>query len=196
MSKKKIYVIDINKLQDIFDEIKTDLDYEFVFKKNLNFLKIELNQLVFDKSVLFIVSSRYQNDLEKKINKKKIIIFDKNPLIIQNLIENINITFLKLNYNYQSKIILKDYILNLNSKEIKKEKNYLKLTEREIEIILFLFNKKKATNIKDLQINVWHQKKDLETHTVETHIYRLRKKFNKTFRDFNFISSVKDGYII
>jgi len=123
MSKKKIYVIDINKLQDIFDEIKTDLDYEFVFKKNLNFLKIELNQLVFDKSVLFIVSSRYQNDLEKKINKKKIIIFDKNPLIIQNLIENINITFLKLNYNYQSKIILKDYILNLNSKEIKKKKN-------------------------------------------------------------------------
>lgn len=196
MSKKKIYVIDINKLQDIFDEIKTDLDYEFIFKKNLNFLKIELNQLVFDKSVLFIVSSKYQNDLEKKINKKKIIIFDKNPLIIQNLIENINITFLKLNYNYQSKIILKDYILNLNSKEIKKEKNYLKLTEREIEIILFLFNKKKATNIKDLQINVWHQKKDLETHTVETHIYRLRKKFNKTFRDFNFISSVKDGYII
>ena len=196
MSKKKIYVIDINKLQDIFDEIKTDLDYEFVFKKNLNFLKIELNQLVFDKSVLFIVSSRYQNDLEKKINKKKIIIFDKNPLIIQNLIENINITFLKLNYNYQSKIILKDYILNLNSKEIKKKKNYLKLTEREIEIILFLFNKKKATNIKDLQINVWHQKKDLETHTVETHIYRLRKKFSKTFRDFNFISSVKDGYII
>ena len=196
MSKKKIYVIDINKLQDIFDEIKTDLDYEFIFKKNLNFLKIELNQLVFDKSVLFIVSSKYQNDLEKKINKKKIIIFDKNPLIIQNLIENINITFLKLNYNYQSKIILKDYILNLNSKEIKKKKNYLKLTEREIEIILFLFNKKKATNIKDLQINVWHQKKDLETHTVETHIYRLRKKFNKTFRDFNFISSVKDGYII
>ena len=71
----------------------------------------------------------------------------------------------------------------------------MKLTEREIEIILFLHNKK-TSNVDDLQIEIWKQKKELETHTVETHIYRLRKKINEKFNDNTFIKSNELGYFV
>ena len=79
-------------------------------------------------------------------------------------------------YDFQSNINIKNYSLNLNSRVISRNKNELKLTEREIEIILFLNDKKKPQNINILQKEVWSYASDLETHTVETHIYRLRKK--------------------
>ena len=72
----------------------------------------------------------------------------------------------------------------------------LKLTQKEIQIILFLKNSKTSQNIEDLQKEVWGHNSNLETHTVETHIYRLRKKIFEKFNDNNFISSTKKGYII
>jgi DNA-binding response OmpR family regulator len=72
----------------------------------------------------------------------------------------------------------------------------LKLTEKEISIILYLFKKKTPISIKELKKNVWQYHSGIETHTVETHIYRLRKKIDKTFNDKNFILSKKDGYQI
>ena len=72
----------------------------------------------------------------------------------------------------------------------------MKLTEREIEIILFLNDKEKPQNINILQKEVWSYVTDLETHTVETHIYRLRKKISDKFNDNNFIVSSKEGYSI
>ena len=92
------------------------------------------------------------------------------------MIDNINTNLLKHKFSFQSSINIKDYILNLNSRVISKKENELKLTEREIEIILFLKDKKKPQNINILQKEVWSYVADLETHTVETHIYRLRKK--------------------
>ena len=76
------------------------------------------------------------------------------------------------------------------------EKKDLKLTEREIEIILFLNSKDKPQSIDILQKEVWGYSKNLETHTVETHVYRLRKKINEIFDDSNFLVSSKDGYKI
>ena len=76
------------------------------------------------------------------------------------------------------------------------EKKDLKLTEREIEIILFLNSKDKPQSIDVLQKEVWGYSENLETHTVETHVYRLRKKINETFEDSNFLVSSKDGYKI
>ena len=76
------------------------------------------------------------------------------------------------------------------------EKKDLRLTEREIEIILFLNSKDKPQSIDVLQKEVWGYSENLETHTVETHVYRLRKKINETFDDSNFLVSSKDGYKI
>ena len=76
------------------------------------------------------------------------------------------------------------------------EKDKLKLTEKEISSIMYLFKSAKSVNIDELQSKVWRYQSQLETHTVETHIYRLRKKILKVFGDENFIVSNKDGYEI
>ena len=89
-----------------------------------------------------------------------------------------------------------NYILNLNSREMSFEDKKLKLTEKEIDTIVYLFKVASSVKIQELQSNVWGYQSQLETHTVETHIYRLRKKILKIFDDKNFIISKKDGYEI
>ena len=84
----------------------------------------------------------------------------------------------------------------MNSRVISYEKKSLKLTEKEVEIILFLHSKNNPQKIDILQKEVWGYSENLETHTVETHVYRLRKKINEVFNDENFLISTKDGYNI
>ena len=99
------------------------------------------------------------------------------PVTLFKLIEKINIFSLKFNYQSQSKIKVKNYTIDINSRKILNDIGELKLTEREVQLILFLYEKKKdPQNVETLQTEIWRQKKDLETHTVETHVYRLRKK--------------------
>ena len=138
------------------------------------------------------MNSAKKNGLEKK----QIFQISDMPVDIYSFIEKINIKLIKLRYNYQSKVFLKKYILDLNSREINKDKKKLKLTEKEINTILFLYDKKTPQNIKTLLSEVWGYLNEVETHTVETHIYRLRKKIFDVFNDKNFILSHEDGYII
>ena len=72
----------------------------------------------------------------------------------------------------------------------------LRLTEKEIDTIVYLNKSKKPIKIKELQLNVWDHKSKLETHTVETHIHRLRKKIKEKFGDDKFIISSKEGYLV
>ena len=118
------------------------------------------------------------------------------PLSFKKLLELINIKLIKLKFNHQSKITIKDYELNLNSKFLSKGNLKLKLTEKEIEIILYLNNNKIKHKVADLQKNIWGYATNMETHTVETHIYRLRKKIGDLFKNKNFILSHKNGYFI
>ena len=87
-----------------------------------------------------------------------------------------------------------NYKLNFNSREMSYREKKLKLTEKEINSILYLFRAKRSVKIQELQSEVWGYQSELETHTVETHIYRLRKKISKTFDDEDFIISKRDGY--
>jgi len=103
---------------------------------------------------------------------------------------------IKLKFNQQSKLVIKGYELNLNSKFLSKDNLKLKLTEKEIEIILYLNNNKMQHDVADLQKNIWGYATNMETHTVETHIYRLRKKISDLFKDEKFIVSDKNGYFI
>ena len=108
----------------------------------------------------------------------------------------LNIQLIKQKYIDQSKIEINKYNLDLNSREIRKNEKKLKLTEREIDIILYLNENKNPQNIEILQKKVWGHVSDLETHTVETHIYRLRKKIKDIFGDDSFIISLDTGYKI
>ena len=118
------------------------------------------------------------------------------PESIYSIIEKINVSLLKQKYSEQSDIIIGKYSIDINSRSIKNTNETLKLTQREIQIILFLKQSKSPQNIESLQKKVWGHNSNLETHTVETHIYRLRKKISEKFKDNNFINSTKKGYTI
>ena len=107
-----------------------------------------------------------------------------------------NIEFLKQQFNNQSKFKINQYTIDLNSRELILNDLKLKLTEKEINTIIYISKSNKPVSIDELQEKVWSYQSDIETHTVETHIYRLRKKILSTFNDNEFIISKKDGYQI
>ena len=123
-------------------------------------------------------------------------VLDNLPINIFKLIEKINIEFLKNQFNSQSEVKVNNYIIDLNSREMFIDTTKLKLTEKEINTITYLSKSNKPVSIDELQEKVWSYQSDIETHTVETHIYRLRKKILKTFNDNEFIISEKNGYQI
>ena len=132
----------------------------------------------------------------KEVNRNAILILNELPIKIEKFKDIINTKLIKQKYNFQSKLNIKNYILNFNSRVISNQNILLKLTEREMDIILFLNDKQKPQSINELQKNVWGYSFNLETHTVETHIYRLRKKIKDKFNDDEFIISYNNGYMI
>ena len=214
MNKQTINIVGVHTLYNIFEEIKDNLSFNVAnFDKEDNFLKLYRENKIDIANSLILTKAENKDLFVKKnnIDKQNIFLFynkDNNydinleynllkyPIEIYSLIEKINIQLIKQKYNYQSKIKLNDYYLDLNSRNIAKKNKSLKLTEREMDIILFLNDKKKPQKINILQSQVWEYSSDLETHTVETHIYRLRKKINNKFKDNKFIISTDEGYII
>ena len=148
------------------------------------------------KNSLVISKNNLKLTLNNNIKDINLLSFNDYPLPLNKLLEIINIQLIKLKFNHQSKINIKDYEINLNSKFLSKNNLSLKLTEKEIEIILYLNEKKTKHDVADLQKNIWGYSPDMETHTVETHIYRLRKKISNKFNDENFILSHQNGYFI
>ena len=193
MNKQSIIIYDFEILFIILKEIKENLKFEiFNFKKDYKISKLDNNTY----GNYLIVAKSLSNFINKDIEKKKLYLVNNLPIKIDKFIEKINIQLLKQKYNYQSEIRINKYKLNLNSREISLNKKLIKLTEREIDIILFLNENKKPINIDILQKEVWGYSSELETHTVETHIYRLRKKLKDKFNDEEFILSLKKGYQI
>jgi len=191
---QNVFILNFNSLYEILDEIKENLPFTIIkieneedFKK-----KFDLNRLDY----LVISKTDHKLLLNDNINAKNFSDFIDLPLSFKKLIELINIKLIKLKFTQQSNITIKDYELNLNSKFFSKDNLKLRLTEKEIEIILYLNDKKIKHNVEDLQKNIWGYAANMETHTVETHIYRLRKKISDLFKDEKFILSHKNGYFI
>ena len=183
MSLKTLIIHNSPILFEIFEEIK----------ENLNFDIIKFNEKKMDQSYLnnfenYVIISKHENSI-KNCNVLSI------PSNIDKILEQINIWFLGSKFSSQSKIKIGDYFLNLNSRQISKTGNILNLTEKETELILFIKTNKFVT-LKDLEKKVWKHSSELETHTVETHVYRLRKKFLKSFKDEKFIKHDKKGYYL
>jgi len=190
MNKSSLNILNFKTLYNIFFETKNfhKLDlYEYHNENDLiEGLKKQKNSV--------IISRVHINN--QSVNPKQIIVIEHYPLNFFTLIDQINSKFLMQQYDLQSNYEIKDYKVDLNSRIISKKDQELKLTQREIEIILFLKKNKQPINVNTLQKEVWGYSEDLETHTVETHIYRLRKKLKKIFDDENFIESLKEGYLI
>ena len=191
---QNVFIINFNLLYVILDEIKENLSFKVIKIENEEDFekKFDLDRLDY----LIISKTDHKLLLNNNITDKNFLDFNDLPLSFKKLLELINIKLIKLKFNQQSKIIIKGYDLNLNSKFFSKGNLKLKLTEKEIEIILYLNDKKIKHNVAELQKNIWDYSTNMETHTVETHIYRLRKKISDLFKDEKFILSDKNGYFI
>ena len=184
MNTHNLVIYELDELYKIFEEIKKDINFNFekINKQELLNLKSNSNYLILTKKEI------------PELNNQ--IIFDKFPISIFKILEKINIEFIKKNFQKQSEILIGNYIFNINSREMSLNTNKIKLTEKEINSIIYLLKANKPVKIRELQSNVWGYQSQLETHTVETHIYRLRKKISKVFKDENFILSKDNGYEI
>ena len=191
---QNVFIINFNSLYEILDEIKENLPFKIIKFDNVKDFKKDLDPDRID--YLVISKTDHKLLLNNNITDKNLLDFNDLPLSLKKLLELINIKLIKLKFNQQAKITIKGYELNLNSKFFSKSNLKLKLTEKEIEIILYLNNKKIKHNVADLQKNIWGYSANIETHTVETHIYRLRKKISDLFKDEKFILSHKNGYFI
>jgi|TARA_B110000438_G_scaffold290419_1_gene326121 hypothetical protein len=194
MSKQNIFIIGFNLLYEILDEIKDNLSSKIIkYANEDDFIKASILDI---KDSLFISKVNKKLLLNKNLSEKNFLDLNNFPLPYSKLTELINIQLIKLRFNYQSKINIKGYELNLNSKFFCKDDLSLRLTEKEIEIILYLNETKTKHDVLDLQKNIWGYSAEMETHTVETHIYRLRKKISNKFNDENLILSHQNGYFI
>jgi len=175
-----------NTLYFILEELSLDLNFEITLVDNESSLKEKVNNF----NCYIIITDKIYPGFHNQF------VFNNLPINILKLVEKINIEFLKIQFNSKSKVKISNYIIDLNSREMILNNTKLKLTEKEIEIITHLSGINKPVSIKDLEKKVWCYQSGIETHTVETHIYRLRKKILKTFNDNNFIISEKNGYKI
>jgi len=190
---QNVFIINYNSLYEILDEIKEILSFKIIKFKNEEDFK---NNNDLDTVNCLIISKTNPKLLTNDITDRNLLDFTDLPLSLKKILEIINIKLIKLKFKQQSKVMIKGYELNLNSKFFSKDNLNLKLTEKEIEIILYLNDTKIKHNIADLQKNIWDYSSNIETHTVETHIYRLRKKISDLFKDESFIISQKNGYFI
>jgi DNA-binding winged helix-turn-helix (wHTH) protein len=183
---QNLIIYNFTELSKIFEELNLDLKFKITFIQTRASLDEKIDKL----DNCLILSNK------KLSNIKNQIVLDDLPVNFSKLVEKINIEFLKYQFNQQSRIKIQNYTIDLNSREIQRNQNKLRLTEKEINTIIFLSKMNKPVRIDDLQKKVWGYQSNMETHTVETHIYRLRQKILKTFDDHKFIISEKNGYQI
>ena len=168
MNSKKLIIFEYPILFNILNEISEVLNFDLI-QTDRNHLNDIEKKLTSD----FLVISKDQNSV-----KSSHLVLKNLPLKITKLVELLNVEFLKKKFNEQSNITVSKYTINTNSREMILHNQKLRLTEKEIKMIIYLSQRKKPIKINELQEKVWGYQSKLETHTVETHIYRLRKKIN------------------
>ena len=154
-------------------------------KSEIKKLIINLN----DKKILLID----RPNTSSKINFNEKIV---RPFELMDLNKRLTHMLSSLKFNINSSINIKNYTLDKNEKKLKQGPNYVILTEREIQLLELLFNQKKSVTKNFILREVWNYAEDADTHTVETHVYRLRKKIKEKFLDDELIINNNEGYSI
>jgi len=183
---QNLIIYKFTSLYHILEELGLDLNFRIISVDS----KVSLYEKSKNLKNYIIISNKKYPDIDNQF------VIENIPINIFRLLEKINIEFLKIQFNSQSHIKLNNYTIDLNSREMFIESTKLKLTEKEINTIKYLSKSIKPVSIDELQQKVWGYQSDIETHTVETHIYRLRKKILNTFNDNEFVVSKKNGYQI
>ena len=186
MTNQILIIYKFTELYHIFEELSLDINFNITFVEN----EKSLNEKVENFNNYLVISNK------KNLNIINQFVLENTPINIFKLVEKINIEFLKIQFSSQSEVKINNYIINLNSREMLANNIRLKLTEKEINTITYLSKSEKPVSVDELQQKVWSYQSNIETHTVETHIYRLRKKILETFNDNKFIMSKKNGYQI
>ncbi len=208
MHKLKIIVYGPKEFIETINELRPYLKF------NLNFFKenfFELPAKEYDG--LIVHDQMVQNKITKNLinyreyfkilatdqaekNQKYFDYILKLPTTIEEINSITESAAAKKKFNQNSSINIKSYQLDKNEKKLLKDNKFIILTEKEIQLLeLFLKNKKPTTKNNILSL-VWHYSSEADTHTVETHIYRLRKKINEKFSDNKFILNNKEGYYL
>ena len=208
MHKINVLTIGSKNFNTSLEELKDYLSFKLTTSNNT----LETKSL--DKYDVLLIHEDYLNDRAsmeflENCNKIKILIYSSNKsssisftdeLLLPSSVKEINDivenSIVKKKFTKNSTIQIKDYILDKNEKKLIKNGTFILLTEKEIQLLeLLLINNEALSKNKILEI-VWRYATDADTHTVETHIYRLRKKIENTFSDENFIINNKTGYLI
>ena len=133
------------------------------------------------------------NNVEKNTNYDLVLPLPTTIKEINSVVEKLTV---KKIFNENSSIKIKQYLLDKNEKKLIKKDNFVVLTEKEIQLLELFLNRKEPLSKNIILSLVWHYSSDADTHTVETHIYRLRKKINDKFMDEKFILNNKEGYYL
>ena len=193
------------------DELKNKLQFNLIFynsrsyleqpNQNFHIILIEnefllnhkkLEQINFDnfKLPLILISNFTNKQSHNFLNNQEIYF----PLNFFDFKKKVNDLLVSYKFNTNSSININNYIIDKNLKIMKKDKVFISLTEREINLLVTLNDEKKPINKNIILKKVWRYSSNVDTHTVETHIYRLRKKVLNKFGDKNFIKIFKEGY--
>ena len=208
-TKFKILCLTSIELSNSLRELKEHLDFNLIFSQvvseDISLTKYEgmiidadlLKNQTIIKSINSVPSTSKllitnSNDLNKCSFDDKI----ERPISFKNLNNKIVKLVTVNKFNQNSSVDIKKYTLDKNEKKLKNKNNFIDITEKEIQLIELLFNKKEPIQKKEILKSVWGYSSDADTHTVETHIYRLRKKVLQKFKDNNFIVNDKTGYTI
>ena len=191
------------------DELKDHLEFKLTTDN------LALKEKTFENyDILFIHEDYFKNDISEKnalalkSDKIKILAFYSKtnligfndslslPTSVKDINEIIKNSIIKKNFNNNSKISINEYVLDKNEKKLFQNNNFVILTEKEIQLLELLIGNSFPLSKNRILHNVWKYAADVDTHTVETHIYRLRKKIKLKFADENFILNKKDGYLL
>jgi DNA-binding response OmpR family regulator len=185
--------INILNSKDQINHNENIISVKIVFAENLK--QKEVKSLLLQNEPIILLLNNKDYIQKNNLNLLDFHVGLELPIEILSLKEILNILITKYNFFKKSKIIIKDYEIDSNERSIVKSKIKVKLTEKELELILAL-NKKNGLNKSFLLKNIWKHSIDLDTHAFETHLHRLRKKMNKYFNDKNFIIEKNSLYYL
>ena len=199
MHQLKVLILGPVSFTATLNELKPFLKFNSIKEKNSSDFDVILfheealndktnNKIISDSNCLKVLASNLKKPSQ---NINAFLKLPSSLREINSVVENIAA---KKVFSKNSSIQIKKYLLNKNEKKLSKNENEIILTEKEIQLLELFLNNKKPISKDKILLSVWNYSSDADTHTVETHIYRLRKKINDKFSDENFIVNTKEGY--
>ena len=210
--KNKLLVFGTSNFNNSLNEIKEYFNFSLMFYDKNTFSELPVTAFNF-----LLVDAEVCNEIDilhviNKIKNKPLLLLKNSnhtsankltcdeisilPMSLVDISNKVTNLIIAKNFNLNSSVAIKEYVIDKNERKLKKENLSLTITEREIELIELLFNEKKPLSKKIILKRVWKYADDADTHTIETHIYRLRKKILSKFKDENFLINTKAGYSI